>query len=422
MARDPAYDLSRGFTSPCDWAASFAKNESQALAGFGVARKFQSSRLQQQPLPLRSIFTDSTVPTLARLANSPATRDDGANEICARNGAPSSANPQDPIDGLDLGQRPEATSESGWTAYLDISVDWNAYNSLSRHLIRPGSIDGGGSMEDEWREDSSMESDASSGPEQPELLRKEGLRRNALRGKRKSAAVRETNPCCVVREGDNDLDDTCQSNLSCESVSDDPRPARRRCKRSRVGDDHQPALSRPPQVVDEHSDENEVEVEAGEAEISSPPSVNIHEKAVDSRLELLQHLIPHSSRQLDEEQVLEVAIDYVKRQGHLHVPTVNGGGNDNMTQRSVLLYDALLLLLSSLYQCQIYTCLLFSCMTTPHTKQCKRKFRKPAIHPGSHACISINNIPNKVGMMKQYLLEGREAGGAGQGGGAMKGI
>ncbi|XP_024528710.1 transcription factor BHLH089 [Selaginella moellendorffii] len=312
MARDPAYDLSRGFTSPCDWAASFAKNESQALAGFGVARKFQSSRLQQQPLPLRSIFTDSTVPTLARLANSPATRDDGANEICARNGAPSSANPQDPIDGLDLGQRPEATSESGWTAYLDISVDWNAYNSLSRHLIRPGSIDGGGSMEDEWREDSSMESDASSGPEQPELLRKEGLRRNALRGKRKSAAVRETNPCCVVREGDNDLDDTCQSNLSCESVSDDPRPARRRCKRSRVGDDHQPALSRPPQVVDEHSDENEVEVEAGEAEISSPPSVNIHEKAVDSRLELLQHLIPHSSRQLDEEQVLEVAIDYVK--------------------------------------------------------------------------------------------------------------
>ncbi|KAJ7295629.1 hypothetical protein O6H91_07G059900 [Diphasiastrum complanatum] len=223
-------------------------------------------------------------------------------------------------------------SESGWTIYLDQSTDVSEHRS-SVELSRSDSIIASNVTRSPRKrsarhqqhcagknaavnfEDSSMVSDASSGPEQPVFYEDaEDLSEDIAFGKKEFCA--EASRGCRM---DDLKDDACTSKLSCENISCGPpgigwRMSKRR-KRELVAEAFaHNTLNRneTPQVEDETDlNSSEGSGDNWNTEHQSTAFRNDERDLVDDRLEMLQQLIPNSEK-LDREEMLAVAIDYVK--------------------------------------------------------------------------------------------------------------
>ncbi|KAJ7519237.1 hypothetical protein O6H91_20G030300 [Diphasiastrum complanatum] len=217
-------------------------------------------------------------------------------------------------------------SESGWTRYLDQSTDLSARGS-SLELSCPESRIGSQASRSPRKrtaqhgsckkamanfEDSSMASDASSGPEQPFLYQdaEEPSEDSAFRKKvfgAEASALR---------------DDACTSKISCEITSGGLTAIDCRMTKRRRRDDFAIAC---PAAPDISYRKETPQVAAGETDANSSEgsgdNLNTHHQStfsendegdlVDDRLGILQQLIPNSEK-LDREEMLAVAIDYVK--------------------------------------------------------------------------------------------------------------
>ncbi|KAJ7295597.1 hypothetical protein O6H91_Y177100 [Diphasiastrum complanatum] len=243
-------------------------------------------------------------------------------------GPPSVTPSSDIIPSLDT-VRPQQTryesltSESGWTTYLEQSTSENFLKiqdtGCARRDVRRYSTDtmyDHSLSEQSGHEDSSMASDASSGPEHPPSNQdSQGAQQNCASVKPIQASIEEVRFNCRR--------DACNSN-SCESVSDGSPAVNSRKMKRRKRDVYEELHSVGnvngvwPELISNLQIERERAADESSSEGHAQSHVFDHVldsddkwARINSSLEMLQQLIPNV-QELDEEGMLEVAVIYVK--------------------------------------------------------------------------------------------------------------